>query len=134
MSIVKKLAIAGAGLLLLIAGAAVAYDQGAGVLTVVLLGLIVGAGALAALDANQKVRWQQRHFARWQKASDQRLTAVEDEILRRGAHIEAATKDDVLGTVKLMQEQYLARLDRAHNELEHVTAALRSEHGTASTE
>lgn len=125
----KKLAVAGVAVLLLIAGATVAYSRGSGELTVLLLGLVAGAAAIAALDANQKVRWQQRHFTRWQRTSEQRLTAVEDELLRRGAHVEAATKDDVLGTVKLMQEQYIGRLDRAQTELERATASLRAEAG-----
>lgn len=128
----KKLAVAGVAILLLIAGATVAYSQGAGEVTVLLLGLVAGVAALAALDTNQKVRWQQRHFTRWQRTSEQRLTAVEEELLRRGAHVEAATKDDVLGTVKLMQEQYIARLDRAQTELEQATATLRA--GTSHPE
>lgn len=130
----KKLAVAGAVVLLLVAGAAVAYDRDAGVVTVLLLGALVGMAALAAVDTNQKVRWQQRHFTRWQKTSEQRLTALEDELLRRGAHVEAATRDDVLGTVQLMQEQYVARLDRAQADLEQAAAALRATTGRSRTE
>lgn len=130
----KKLAVAGVVVLLLVAGAAVAYDRDAGVVTVLLLGALVGMAALAAVDTNQKVRWQQRHFTRWQKTSEQRLTALEDELLRRGAHVEAATRDDVLGTVQLMQEQYVARLDRAQADLEQAAAALRETTGRSRAE
>lgn len=128
----KKLAVAGLVILLLVVGAAVAYDRDAGVVTVVLVGALAGMAALAAIDTNQKVRWQQRHFTRWQKTSEQRLTALEDELLRRGAHVEAATRDDVLGTVQLMQEQYVARIDRAQADLEQAAAALRA--GSARAE
>lgn len=130
----SKLAVAGFVILLLVVGAAVAYDRDAGVVTVVLLGLVAGTAALAAIDSNQRVRRQQRHFTRWQKTSDQRLTAVEDELLRRGAHVKAATQDDVLGTVRLMQEQYVSRLDRAQTELEQAAAALRSAAGPTRQE
>ncbi len=130
----KKLAVAALGVVLLVAGAAVAYDRGEGVVAVVLLGLVVGAGTLAAIDTNQKARWQQRHFTRWQKTSEERMTVVEDELLRRGAHVEAATPDDVLGTVRLMQEQYVARLDRAQTDLEQAAAALRAATGASRQE
>ncbi|WP_152192647.1 hypothetical protein [Georgenia satyanarayanai] len=130
----KKLAVAALVILVLVIGAAVAYDRGAGVLTIGLLGLVAGAGTLAAIDANQKVRRQQRHFSRWQKASERRMSVVEEELLRRGAHVEAATQDDVLGTVRLMQEQYLGRLDRARGELEQAAAALRGAAGTTRPE
>lgn len=130
----KKLAIAGAGILVLVAGAAVAHAAGAGTVTVILLGLVAGAAALAALDTGQKVRRQQRHLSRWQKVAEQRLVALEEELLRRGAHVEAATQDDVLGTVKLMQEQYVGRLDRARDELEQAAAALRAAAGTTRPE
>ncbi|PYF99403.1 hypothetical protein SAMN05216184_107113 [Georgenia satyanarayanai] len=130
----KKLAVAALGVVLLVAGAAVAFDRGAGVVAVVLLGLVVGVGTVAAIDTNQKVRWQQRHFTRWQRASEERMTVVEDELLRRGAHVEAATQDDVLGTVRLMQEQYVARLDRAQTDLEQAAAALRAATGASRQE
>ena len=130
----KKLAVAGSIILLFVLGAAVAYDRDADVIAVLLLGALVGLAALAALDTNQKVRWQQRHFTLWQKTSEQRLTALEDELLRRGAHVEAATRDDVLGTVKLMQEQYVARLDRAQADIEEAAAALHAATGTSRTE
>lgn len=133
-SIVKKLAVAGVVVLLCVVGAAVAYDRDAGVTTVLLLGVLVGMAALAALDTNQKVRWQQRHFARWQKTSEQRLIALEEELLRRGAHVEGATRDDVLGTVQLMQEQYVARLDRAQTDLEQAASALRAATGSSRAE
>lgn len=130
----KKLAVAGLAIMLFVVGAAVAYVRDAGVITVVLLGLIVGIAALAALDTNQKIRRQQRNFSRWQKASEQRMTVVEDELLRRGAHVKAATQDDVLGTVKLMQEQYIGRLDRAQADFEQAAAALRAATGAARPE
>lgn len=133
-SAVRKLAVAGLALLLLVVGAAVAHDRGAGVVTVVLLGLVGGAAALAAIDTNQKVRRQQRSLSRWQKASEQRMTVVEDELLRRGAHVRTATQDDVLGTVKLMQEQYVGRLDRAQAELEQATVRLRTAAGDSRAE
>lgn len=131
---VKKLAVAALAVLALVGGAAVAYERGWHVVTVVLLGLVLGVGTLAAVDANQRVRRQQRHFSRWQKASEKRLAVVEEELLRRGAHVEAATRDDVLGTVRLMQEQHVARLDRAQAELEQAAAALRGAAGTSRAE
>ena len=121
----KKVAVAGLGVLLLIAGAAVAYQRGAEVVTVVLLGVIAGAAALAAVHTSYELRRLRRQVSRWQKASEQRLVVIEEEMLRRGAHVEAATRDDVLGTVKLMQEQYVGRLDRAQADLERAVAELR---------
>ncbi|WP_454084901.1 hypothetical protein [Georgenia sp. Marseille-Q6866] len=130
----KKFAIAAVGVLVLVAGAGVAHATGSDVVTVVLLGLLAGTAALVALDTGQKVRRQQRHLSRWQKVAEQRLGALENELLRRGAHIEAATRDDVLGTVKLMQEQYVGRLDRARNELDEAAAALRAAVGNTRAE
>lgn len=121
----KKVAVAGLGVLLLVVAAAVAYQLDAEVVTVALLGIVAGAAALAAMNTNQQMRRLRRQISRWQKASEQRLVVIEDEILRRGAHVEAATRDDVLGTVKLMQEQYVGRLDRAQGDLEQAVAALR---------
>lgn len=127
----RKLALAALGILLLVAGAAVAAARDAGFVAVMLLGLVVGAGALAALDANQRVRALHRQLARWQKANKQRMAVVEDELLRRAARAEAATQDDVLGTVKLIQEQYVGRLDRAQAELAEAAAALRHAAGSS---
>ncbi|MEE6283148.1 hypothetical protein [Georgenia sunbinii] len=121
----KKVAVAGLGVLLLVVAAAVAYQLDAEVVTVALLGIVAGAAALAAMNTNQQMRRLRRQISRWQKASEQRLVVIEDEMLRRGAHVEAATRDDVLGTVKLMQEQYVGRLDRAQGDLEQAVAALR---------
>lgn len=127
----RKLALAALGILLLVAGAAVAAARDAGFVAVILLGLVVGAGALAALDANQRVRGLHRQLAHWQKANQQRMAVVEDELLRRAARAEAATQDDVLGTVRLIQEQYVGRLDRAQAELEEAAAALRHAAGSS---
>jgi len=134
LNVSKKLVLAAVGVLVLVAGAAVAYAYDVGALTVVLLGLVAGLAALSALDANQRVRQQHRQVVRWQKSAQERLAAVEDELLRRGARVEAATQDDVLGTVKLLQEQYVGRLDRAQAELEQAAAALRAVTGTARAE
>lgn len=122
----RKIAVAGLGIVLLVVGAALAYERDAEVVTVVILGLVAGVAALAALDANQRVREQQRYLERWKKSSGQRLRVVEDELLRRGAQVKAVTQDDVLGTVKLLQEQYVGRLDHAQAELEQAVAALRA--------
>lgn len=121
----KKSVVAASIILVVIAGATAAYDRGAGVLAIVLIGVVVAAGTVAAIDTNQRVRSQQRGLNRWRKSFDRRLAVVEDEVVRRGAHVSAATQDDVLGTVKLMQEQYVGRLDRVQAELEQATARLR---------
>lgn len=123
----SKSSIAAVGLLVVVlAGAPVAHALGWEAVTVALVALPGAVAAVVALDIRARLRERVRRAEAWQRTLERRVEAMATAQERPPARADVPTREDLVGTVGVLQAQYTGRLDRAQRSLDDAVQALRA--------
>lgn len=100
----------------------ITYALGWYELTVLLLAIPGAVASAVALDVHRRVSRDGQRSRRWQKEMDRQVAVLQ----RPPARADALTHEDLLGAIRLIQDQHEGRLERAQSSLDEAVRTLRA--------